>query len=97
MRSQKERDRGRANAPGSQGIESEVPQMHPKGARRTPSMQVRLRTAEVADRLHVHPKTVARWARLGLLPHRRTLGGHRRFPQAASRELAARLHQEVRG
>ncbi len=71
--------------------------MHPKGARRTPSMQARLRTAEVADRLHVHPKTVARWARLGLLPHRRTLGGHRRFPQAASRELAARLHQEVRG
>ena len=46
--------------------------MHPKGARRTPSMQARLRTAEVADRLHVHPKTVARWAKQGLLPYRRT-------------------------
>ena len=71
--------------------------MHPKGARRSPSLQAHLRTAEVADRLHVHPKTVARWARLGLLPHRPTLGGHRRFPEAASRELAAGLHQEVRG
>ncbi len=39
MRSQNERDRGRANAPGSKGIESEVPQMHHQGARHTPSMQ----------------------------------------------------------
>jgi excisionase family DNA binding protein len=71
--------------------------MHPKGARRAPSVQAHLRTAEVADLLHVHPKTIARWARLGLLPYRRTLGGHRRFPQAAIRELAAGLHQGVQG
>jgi excisionase family DNA binding protein len=71
--------------------------MHPKGARRSPSLQAHLRTAEVADLPHVHPKTVTRWARQGLLPHRRNLGGHRRFPQAALRELAAGLHQEVRG
>lgn len=71
--------------------------MHPKSARRAPSMQAHLRTAEVADLLHVHPKTVARWAKQGLLPYRRTLGGHRRFPQAAIRELAASLHQEVHG
>ena len=71
--------------------------MHPKGARRTPSMQARLRTAEVADRLHVHPKTVARWAKQGLLPYQRTFGGHGRFPEAALRKLAAGLHQEVRG
>jgi excisionase family DNA binding protein len=69
--------------------------MHPKGARRSPSLQARLRTAEVADLPHVHPKTVARWAKQGLLPHGRTLGGHRRFPEAAIRELTAGLHQEV--
>jgi hypothetical protein len=71
--------------------------MHPKGARRTPSLQAHLRTAEVADLPHVHPKTVTRCAELGLLPYRRTLGGQRRFPQAAIRELAAGLHQEVQG
>ena len=71
--------------------------MHPKGARRSPSMQAHLRTAEAADLPHVHPKTVARRAKQGLLPHQRTLGGHRRFPETAIRELAARLHQEVRG
>ncbi len=71
--------------------------MHPKGARRTPSLQPHLRTAEVADLLHVHPKTIARWAKQGLLPHQRTLGGYHRFPQAPIRELAARLHQEVQG
>jgi excisionase family DNA binding protein len=75
--------------------------MHPKGARRSPSLQAHLRThlrtAEVADLLHVHPKTIARWAKLGLLPSGRTLGGHRRFPETAIRELAAGLHQEVQG
>ena len=97
MRSQNERDRGRANAPGSQGIESEVPQMHPKGARRTPSLQPHLRTTEVADLPHVHPKTIARRAKLGLPPYRRTPGGYRRFPQAPIHQLAASLHQEVHG
>ena len=71
--------------------------MHPKGARRSPSLQAHLRTAEVAALLHVHPKTVARWAKPGLLPHQRTLGGHRRFPEVAIRELAAGLRQEVHG
>ncbi len=71
--------------------------MHPKGARRSPSLQAHLRTAEVANLRHVHPKTVARWAKLGLLPYRRTRGGYRRFPQAPIRELAAGLHQEVQG
>jgi excisionase family DNA binding protein len=60
-------------------------------------MQAHLRTAEVADLLHVHPKTVARWSKLGLLPHQRPLGGHRRFPEAAIHELATGLHQEVQG
>ncbi|MGH2678146.1 MAG: helix-turn-helix domain-containing protein, partial [Actinomycetota bacterium] len=34
-----------------------------------------LKTAEVADILHVSPKTVTRWAKDGKLPHSRTLGG----------------------
>jgi DNA-binding transcriptional MerR regulator len=46
--------------------------------------------------LQVSPKTIARWARQGLLPCQRTLGGHRRYPEPAIRELAASLHQEVR-
>jgi hypothetical protein len=83
VRSQNERDRGRANAPGSQGIESEVPQMHPKGARRSPSLQAHLRTAEVAALPHVHPKTVARRAKQGL-PHQRTLGVTAAFPRPPS-------------
>ena len=71
--------------------------MHPKGARRLPSVQAHPRTAEVANLPHVHPKTVARRAKQGLLPYRRTLGGHRHFPQAPLRKLAAGLHQEVQG
>jgi len=69
--------------------------MHHKRARRAPSLQAHLRTSEVADLLHVSPKTVSRWAKLGLLPHLRTLGGHLRFPEAAIRKLAASLHKEA--
>ena len=46
--------------------------------------------------LQVSPKTVARWAQQGLLPCQCTLGGHRRYPEPAIRELAASLVQEVR-
>ncbi|HEX9890831.1 MAG TPA: helix-turn-helix domain-containing protein [Actinomycetota bacterium] len=52
-----------------------------------------LKTAEVADLLHVSPKTVTRWAKDGKLPHSRTLGGHRRFPADAIRKLAEQLVQ----
>jgi excisionase family DNA binding protein len=50
-----------------------------------------LRPAEVADILHVSPKTVARWAKEGKLPFLKTLGGHRRFPAAQIRQLADEL------
>lgn len=50
-----------------------------------------LRTAEVADILHVSPKTVSRWAKEGKLPFLKTLGGHRRYPEAEIRALAADL------
>jgi excisionase family DNA binding protein len=52
-----------------------------------------LKTAEVADILHVSPKTVTRWAKDGKLPHSRTLGGHRRFPAGDIRKLAEGLIQ----
>jgi excisionase family DNA binding protein len=47
-----------------------------------------LRTAEVADILHVSPKTISRWAKEGRLPFLKTLGGHRRYPEAKIRALA---------
>jgi excisionase family DNA binding protein len=49
-----------------------------------------LRTAQVADLLHISPKTVSRWAKEGRLPFRWTLGGHRRFPEA---EILALLEE----
>jgi excisionase family DNA binding protein len=71
--------------------------MHDQSARRTPSPATtpHLRTADVAALLGVSPKTIARWAKDGKLPFLRTLGGHRRYPEAAIRELAARLAQEA--
>jgi excisionase family DNA binding protein len=56
-----------------------------------------LRTAEVADLLHVSPKTVSRWAKEGKLPFLKTLGGHRRYPEAKIRELANELREEPTG
>lgn len=55
---------------------------------------VYLRSSEVADLLHVSPKTVSRWAKEGKLPYRRTLGGHRRFPAEGIRALAGSLVPE---
>ena len=54
-----------------------------------------LHTAEVADILHVSPKTVSRWAKEGRLPCMRTLGGHRRYPELEIRELADELREEA--
>ena len=54
-----------------------------------------LRTAEVADLLHVSPKTVSRWAKEGKLPFLKTLGGHRRYPEAEIRDLASELRVEA--
>ena len=53
-----------------------------------------LRSAEVADLLSVSPKTVSRWAKEGKLPFMKTLGGHRRYPAAAIRELVDILRRE---
>jgi excisionase family DNA binding protein len=50
-----------------------------------------LTASEAAARLHVSPKTVARWASAGRLEHRRTLGGHRRYDPALIDALVAAL------
>jgi excisionase family DNA binding protein len=59
-----------------------------------------LSSGEVARILRVSPKTVARWAKEGRLPHLVTLGGHRRFPSRPIYELARRLQvvdQDAKG
>jgi excisionase family DNA binding protein len=55
-----------------------------------------LRTSEVADLLHVSPKTVSRWAKEGKLPFLKTLGGHRRYPESEIRQLANDLRESPR-
>jgi excisionase family DNA binding protein len=65
--------------------------------RPAPSTPPHLYPAEVAALLHVNPKTVSRWAKEGRLPYLRTLGGHRRYPEQAIRELLAALAEEVQG
>jgi excisionase family DNA binding protein len=51
--------------------------------------------SEAAEELGgVTAKTIARWAKQGKLPYLRTLGGHRRYPATAIRELAAALSHE---
>ena len=59
----------------------------------TPTEPRYLRTAQVADLLHVSPKTVSRWAQEGRLPYLRTLGGHRRYPDAEIRALVETLSE----
>jgi excisionase family DNA binding protein len=56
-----------------------------------------LSTGEVAGLLYVSPKTVSRWAKEGKLPFMKTLGGHRRYPEAEIRELAEELREEPTG
>jgi DNA-binding transcriptional MerR regulator len=67
-----------------------------ESARHAPGTASYLRSAEAAAILKVPPKTVARWAQHALLPYQRTLGGHRRYPEPATRQLLASLTQEVR-
>lgn len=53
--------------------------------------EIYLQTKDVAALLHVSPKTVSRWAKEGKLPFVKTMGGHRRFPEASMRTLARSL------
>jgi excisionase family DNA binding protein len=69
--------------------------MHHQRTRPAPDAEPLLYPSQVADLLHVSPKTITRWAKDGRLPYRRTLGGHRRYPEQTIRELAATLTQGV--
>ena len=62
-----------------------------RSGKAAPDLPRYLHTAEVADILHVSPKTVSRWAKEGKLPFLKTLGGHRRYPAAEIRQLAEEL------
>jgi excisionase family DNA binding protein len=57
---------------------------------RIPDAEVLLTPKEVAQRFHVNPKTVARWAKAGKLTAIRTLGGHRRYRES---EVLERLRE----
>jgi excisionase family DNA binding protein len=54
-----------------------------------------LRTSDVAKLLQVSPGTVSTWAKEGKLPFLRTLGGQRRYPEAAIRALVETLTAEA--
>jgi excisionase family DNA binding protein len=56
-----------------------------------------LRTSEVAEILFVNGKTISRWAAEGRLPFLKTLGGHRRYPEAEIRALAKTLRHDPTG
>ena len=59
-----------------------------------PAARIWLRTSEAARRLYVTPRTVIRWADRGLLEHRRTLGGHRRYdPELIDQLVEALTYQ----
>jgi excisionase family DNA binding protein len=60
-----------------------------------PSPSRYLRTSDVAKLLQVSPGTVSTWAKEGKLPFVRTLGGQRRYPEAAIRALLATLTAEA--
>jgi excisionase family DNA binding protein len=70
--------------------------MHHQRTRPMPDAEPFLSTSHVADILPVSPKTIARRAMDGRLPYQRTLGGHRRDPEQAIRQLAASLAKGVR-
>jgi len=57
---------------------------------RIPDAEVLMTPKEVAQRFHVNPKTVTRWAKSGKLTAIRTLGGHRRYRES---EVLERLRE----
>jgi excisionase family DNA binding protein len=50
-----------------------------------------LTAGEVAQLLHVSPKTISRWAGRDLIPCFVTLGGHRRFHRDDVEEIRRRM------
>jgi excisionase family DNA binding protein len=71
----------------------QIGQQQSKGvtmSNRIPDAEVLLTPKEVAQRFHVNPKTVTRWAKAGKLTAIRTLGGHRRYRES---EVLERLRE----
>jgi len=71
--------------------------MHPPGDTKvafTSKPEALLTPGEVAGLFRVDPKTVTRWAKLGKLSSIRTLGGHRRFPEAEVRQLLSGIPEQ---
>jgi excisionase family DNA binding protein len=64
---------------------------------RRPAPEPLLTPAEVAQMFRVDPKTVTRWAKMGMLTSIRTLGGHRRFRETEVRALLAGVPVAVAG
>lgn len=54
-----------------------------------------LRPKELAQALHVHPKTLSRWVQEGklVIPHFRTFGGHRRYDPAVIEQVRVQVDQ----
>jgi excisionase family DNA binding protein len=65
------------------------PDIQPEGSLLTP--------AEVAALFRVDPKTVTRWAQQGKLRSIRTLGGHRRYPEAEIQAFLQRPPATITG
>lgn len=56
---------------------------------------VLLKPAQVAEMFGVDPKTISRWAQLGLLPYFVTPGGHRRFRKADIQALIVAMSHDI--
>ncbi len=65
---------------------------YPQGSVRVTGESM-LTPSEVAAMFRVDPKTVTRWAKAGKLSAIRTLGGHRRYPEAEVRALLEELRE----
>lgn len=65
-------------------------------SRQSPEFTRLLTPAEVAAMFRVDPKTVTRWAKDGKLTSVRTLGGHRRYPEAEVRALLDQISGSAR-
>ncbi len=65
---------------------------YPQGSVRVTDESM-LTPSEVAAMFRVDPKTVTRWAKAGKLSAIRTLGGHRRYPEAEVRALLEELRE----
>jgi predicted site-specific integrase-resolvase len=67
------------------------------GPERDPLLGIYLSAGDLADLLHVSPKTITRWARDGKLPvdSRTLVGAHLRFQARAIVTLLAKLDQPV--